>query len=112
MQVNTIQSFSGEEAIAGQYVSKLEKSVKSETSKGVYAGLGFGFFMLCMFSSYGLAFIYGAEQVATGWDAALVKYPNDCGFASVGGMSMSNMFSSKVHTRAVFVQGGVSTNWY
>ena len=92
-QTATIQSFKGEDAICQSYESSLKESQKQEAKKGIVTGLGFGFFIFTMFSSYAPAFMYGGEVVAHDWDQALIKHPNSCGFPAINLDDSENLAS-------------------
>ncbi|KAJ3124101.1 (ABC) transporter [Physocladia obscura] len=61
--IRTIYSFSLQSRFAEKYDAKLERAQAVDQSGGLIRGIGFGTFMLVMFSTYGLAFWYGSRLV-------------------------------------------------
>ncbi|KAI8620681.1 putative ABC transporter protein, partial [Chytriomyces sp. MP71] len=64
--IRTIYSFSLQVRFIEKYDKKLEKAEQADRKGGVTRGVGFGSFMLVMFSTYGLAFWYGSRLVSQG----------------------------------------------
>ncbi|KAI8620675.1 putative ABC transporter protein [Chytriomyces sp. MP71] len=64
--IRTIYSFSLQARFAEKYDVKLEKAEAADRKGGITRGVGFGSFMLVMFSTYGLAFWYGSRLVLQG----------------------------------------------
>eukprot|EP01117_Protostelium_nocturnum_P020873 TRINITY_DN965_c0_g1_i1.p1 TRINITY_DN965_c0_g1~~TRINITY_DN965_c0_g1_i1.p1 ORF type:complete len:1273 (-),score=506.95 TRINITY_DN965_c0_g1_i1:247-4065(-) len=66
--IRTVFSFSLQKRFQERYEVKLEKAKIENTKSGLIIGLGFGVLIFFLFSSYGLAFWYGAKLVADGTD--------------------------------------------
>ncbi|KAI9344644.1 ABC transporter transmembrane region-domain-containing protein [Obelidium mucronatum] len=64
--IRTVYSFSLQARFAEKYDTKLDRAEKSDQRRGITLGIGFGSFMLVMFSTYGLAFWYGSRLVVQG----------------------------------------------
>ncbi|KAJ3248680.1 hypothetical protein HDU78_010911 [Chytriomyces hyalinus] len=64
--IRTIYSFSLQARFAVKYDQKLAKAEAADRAGGLTRGVGFGAFMLVMFSTYGLAFWYGSRLVLDG----------------------------------------------
>ncbi|KAI8878309.1 P-loop containing nucleoside triphosphate hydrolase protein [Backusella circina FSU 941] len=64
--IRTIYSFSLQERFAQIYDTKLDRAMKAGMKRGAISGAGFGSFMLVLFSTFGLAFWYGASLIREG----------------------------------------------
>ncbi|KAJ3340150.1 Multidrug resistance protein 1 [Entophlyctis luteolus] len=61
--IRTVFSFSLQSRFVEKYDAKLERAQQADLRGGLTRGIGFGSFMLVMFSTYGLAFWYGSQLV-------------------------------------------------
>ncbi|KAI9344640.1 P-loop containing nucleoside triphosphate hydrolase protein [Obelidium mucronatum] len=61
--IRTVYSFSLQSRFVVKYDAKLDKAEAADKLGGLTRGIGFGCFMLVMFSTYGLAFWYGSRLV-------------------------------------------------
>ncbi|KAJ3123936.1 Multidrug resistance protein 1 [Physocladia obscura] len=59
--IRTVYSFSLQNRFATKYDLKLDNAEKADRRRGITLGIGFGTFMMVMFSTYGLAFWYGSR---------------------------------------------------
>ncbi|KAL7120610.1 hypothetical protein ACP275_02G132500 [Erythranthe tilingii] len=61
--IRTVASFTGEKQAVAKYKKFLTASYKSDVKVGLSTGLGTGFLMFIMFSSYGLAVWFGGKMI-------------------------------------------------
>ncbi|ORZ35134.1 P-loop containing nucleoside triphosphate hydrolase protein [Catenaria anguillulae PL171] len=61
--IRTVVAFGGQQRLSEAYDKNLIGAYKVNTKKALYAGAGLGIMMLFMFSTYALAFWYGATLV-------------------------------------------------
>ncbi|KAF9577929.1 Multidrug resistance protein 1, partial [Lunasporangiospora selenospora] len=64
--IRTVVSFGGQQRETNSYVKELDDAFQSGKKKAIVVGLGVGAFMLILFSTYALAFWYGAREVYAG----------------------------------------------
>jgi ATP-binding cassette subfamily B (MDR/TAP) protein 1 len=61
--IRTIVAFGGQKRETDAYVKQLDEAFASGKKRAIATGVGIGTFMLILFSTYALAFWYGAHQV-------------------------------------------------
>eukprot|EP00002_Diphylleia_rotans_P014621 TRINITY_DN2848_c0_g1_i8.p1 TRINITY_DN2848_c0_g1~~TRINITY_DN2848_c0_g1_i8.p1 ORF type:complete len:1149 (-),score=251.56 TRINITY_DN2848_c0_g1_i8:291-3737(-) len=93
--VRTVVSFGGEKKEIERYDSKLKETEVIGIRKGLYTGLSMGLTLLIMFSSYALAFWYGAELIIDN-----VKSPRT-GDEMTGGDVLTVFFSVLIGAMAI-----------
>lgn len=64
--IRTVAAFTGEKKFIEAYNQKLKTVYKASVFQGLASGLGFGTFMLILFSSYSLAIWYGSKLIVNG----------------------------------------------
>ncbi|KAH7353067.1 hypothetical protein KP509_19G077400 [Ceratopteris richardii] len=85
--IRTVAAFVGEKKSLDAYEEKLKIAYKASIHQGVASGVGFGALMLIMFSSYSLAFWYGAKLILnSGYSGGTVV--NVVFAVLMGGMSL------------------------
>ncbi|KAF5196908.1 Abc transporter b family member [Thalictrum thalictroides] len=71
--IKTVASFTGEKVAAESYNRLLRKAYTSITKQALASGLGLGFVMLILYSSFGIAVWYGAKLIIEkGYSAGVV----------------------------------------
>lgn len=85
--IRTVAAFVGEKKSIEAYSRKLKVAYKASIYQGMASGFGLGAFMLIMFSSYSLAFWYGAKLIMnSGYSGGTVV--NVVFAVLMGGMSL------------------------
>ncbi|KAG0280371.1 ATP-binding cassette, sub-B (MDR TAP), member 4, partial [Linnemannia exigua] len=64
--IRTIVAFGGQKRETASYIKELDAAFLNGKKRAIATGAGVGGFMLILFSTYGLAFWYGAQQVFGG----------------------------------------------
>jgi ABC-type multidrug transport system fused ATPase/permease subunit len=64
--IRTVYSFTLQKRFSERYEKELHKALKTGIKRGAALGIGFAFFMFCLFSTYALTLWYGAQLVMKG----------------------------------------------